>query len=60
MHRTVMFLIYIITQLQLTIVKLDNVITMETTNIFYSYFCLMLCASFKERKGFTETQAVKL
>ena len=47
-------------KLQLTIIKLYNVITKETTKIFHSHFCLMLYVSFKERKGFTETQAIRL
>ena len=31
----------------------------EKIKIFHSYFCLILCASFKEQKGFAETQAVR-
>ena len=46
-------------KLQLTMIKLYNAITKETTKIFHSHFCLMLCVSFKERKGFTGTQAVR-
>ena len=46
-------------KLQLTMIKLYNAITKETTKKFHSHFCLMLCVSFKERKGFTETQAVR-
>ena len=45
-------------KLQLTMIKLYSAITKET-NIFHSHFRLMLCVSFKERKGFTETQAVR-
>ena len=41
-------------------VKLCNAISKETIKIFHSHFCLNLCASFKERKGFAETQVVKL
>ena len=44
-------------KLQLTMIKLYSAITKETTNIFHLHFRLMLCVSFKERKGFTETQA---
>ena len=40
-------------------IKLYNSITKETTKIFHLHFSLMLCVSFKERKGFTETQAVR-
>ena len=39
-------------------IKLYNAITKETSQIFHSHFCLILCPSFKERKGFTETQDV--
>ena len=46
-------------KLQLTMIKLYNAITKETTKIFHLHFSLMLCVSFKERKGFTETQAVR-
>ena len=46
-------------KLQLTVIKLYRAITKETTKIFYSHFCVMLCVSFKERKGFTETLAVR-
>ena len=48
-------------KLQLTMVELytRNAITKETKKIFHSHFCLMLCVSFKERKDFTETQAVR-
>ena len=46
-------------KLQLTMINLYKAITKETTNIFHSHFCLMLCVSCKERKGFTETQAVR-
>ena len=42
-------------KLQLTMIKLYNAITKEATKIFHSHFCVMFCASFKERKGFTET-----
>ena len=45
-------------KLHLTMIKLYNAITEETAKIFHSHFCLMLCVSFKERKGFTDTQAV--
>ena len=41
-----------------TTIKLYNAITKETIQLFHSHFCLILCASLKERKGFTETQAV--
>ena len=58
-----MFPIRVITQMQLTMIKLCNAITKETTKIFCSHFCLILCASFKEkisqRKGFIRTQAVE-
>ena len=40
-------------------IELCNAITKKTIQIFYSHFCLILCASFKERQGFTKTQAVK-
>ena len=50
-----MFLVEIIAQLQLTMIKLYNVITKETNKLFHSHFCLILCASFKERRGLTET-----
>ena len=33
--------------------------TKETTKIFHLHFSLMLRVSFKERKGFTETQALR-
>ena len=46
-------------KLQLTMSALYNAITKKTTKIFHSHFCLMLCVSFKERKGFTGTQAVR-
>ena len=59
MHRIEVFLVLIITQLQLPRIKLYNAITKETTKIFHSHFCMMLCVSFKERKVFTETQAVE-
>ena len=36
-----------------------NATTKETTKTFHLHFCLILCASFKKTKGFTETQAVK-
>ena len=49
----------VLPKLQLTMIKLYNAITKETTKIFHSHFWLMLCVSFKERKGFTETQAVR-
>ena len=50
-----MLLVEIIAQLQLTMIKLYNVITKETIKLFHSHFCLILCASFKERRGLTET-----
>ena len=46
-------------KLQLTMIKLYSAITKETTKIFHSHFRLMFRVSFKERKGFTETQAVR-
>ena len=46
-------------KLQLIMIKLYNAITKQTTKIFHLHFSLMLCVSFKERKGFTETQAVR-
>ena len=58
-HRIVMFLVQIIAQMQLTMIKLYNAITEETIKIFHSHFCLILCASFEESKGLTEAQAVK-
>ena len=41
-----------------TMIKRYNAITKETIQIFHSHFDLILWASFKERKGFIETQAV--
>ena len=49
MPRIVMFLIQVVTQLQLTIIKLYT-ITKEISKIFRLHFCLILCASFKEKK----------
>ena len=54
-----MFLVKIFARLQLTMIKLHDAITKGTIQIFHSHFCLILCASFKKRKGFTETQAYK-
>ena len=56
-----MFLFLVIVQLQLTMIKLLCIYatTMKTTKIFHLHFCLILRASFKERKGFTGTQVVK-
>ena len=58
-HGVVMFLVQITAQLQLAMIKLQNAITKETIKIFHSHLLDSLRFSlFKERKGFTETQAV--
>ena len=41
------------------VTQLYNASTEETISIFHSQFCLILCASFKERKNFTGSQADK-
>ena len=54
-------LVYINTPLQLTLIKLFYAETEETIKIFHLQytFARCFCASFEDRKDFTETQAVK-